>query len=159
MISARVRLSWALAFGLLLAALSPSHALFDKTRFAAHLGAAYFAFHHWVLAPYTQGKFTAGAPGRAGGLVKGGLAMLFAVHEVKVAEKIARTSHDPLLQKLDGGLMNLQNTFAHAGQNLKSGTFKAADIDQLSRDTNTFGSAAAAAGQPIRDLPVTVPGL
>ena len=34
-----------------------SQALLDKTRFVAHLGIAYFCFHHWVSNPYREGKF------------------------------------------------------------------------------------------------------
>jgi hypothetical protein len=36
---------------MLFGAASPSSAFLDKTRFVAHLGVAYFAFHHWVLLP------------------------------------------------------------------------------------------------------------
>lgn len=139
--------------------LSVSHAIFDKTRFAAHLGAGYFAFHHWVLTPYRTGHLASGAQGRTGSLVKGGLALLFAAHEVKVAENIAHKSNDPLLQKLDAGLSKLTGSFTSVGQSLKSGQLNTADIDRLNSDTSALSSTAAAAGQPIKDVPVSVPGL
>src|SRR5579872_2519868 len=44
--------------------LRPSQALFDKTRFATDLGVAFYAFHHWVFAPYRQGAFSSGASHR-----------------------------------------------------------------------------------------------
>lgn len=52
---------------------SASHpAFFDKTRFAFHLGLAYFAFHHFVYNPYKAGSFKAGAPHRTGRIIKAG---------------------------------------------------------------------------------------
>ena len=44
-------LAGAFVIALVAAAISPSYAFLDKTRFAAHLGVAYFCFHHWVLKP------------------------------------------------------------------------------------------------------------
>ncbi len=39
------------ALALFVSAARPAHAFLDKTRFVAHLGVAYFCFHHWVLKP------------------------------------------------------------------------------------------------------------
>ena len=50
---------------------TPSFAFLDKTRFVAHLGIAYFCFHHWVLKPYQQGAFAGGAPHRISTIIKG----------------------------------------------------------------------------------------
>jgi hypothetical protein len=83
---------------------TPASALLDRTRFVAHLGVAYFAFHHWALHPFQQGAFAEGAPHRTSSIIKAGVATLFAYHEMKVAQKIAQDSPDPLLQKLNGGL-------------------------------------------------------
>jgi len=149
----------ALAVTLFVATLGRSDAFLDKTRFAAHLGVAYFCFHHWVMRPYEQGSFASGAPHRIGSIVKGGAALLFAVHEVRVSEKIARTSKDPLLQKLNGGLTNLETSFASVGQKLKSGHFSPADVANLNGSTASVASGAAASGAPIRDVPVAIPGL
>jgi hypothetical protein len=156
----RTRTTLVLTLGVLAASpLSTSYAIFDKTRFVAHLGAAYFAFHHWTLNPYKQGKFSAGAPGRTVNLVKAGAALLFAAHEVSVARKIAHNSNSPLLQKLDGGLTNLTSSFTGIGNRLKSGQLNPADIQSLESQTGSLSSAAAANGAPIRDLTVPVPGL
>jgi len=129
-------------------------AFLDKTRFVAHLGVAYFCFHHWVLKPYQEGDFAGGAPHRISTIVKGGAALLFAVHEVKVSEKIARTSNDPLLQKLDGELANLTGMFDTVGQKLKSGHFSPADITGLKSATDGVAADASASGATIKDVPV-----
>lgn len=149
----------ALTLGGLAGPFSTSFAILDKTRFVVDLGMGFFAFHHWVLKPYQQGKFAAGAPGRVGSMVKGGLALLFAVHEVKAAEHIAATSKDPLLQKLDAGLNKLTGSFASAGQALKGGQLDTSQIDQLTQITGDVANTAAASGTVIKDVPTAIPGL
>ncbi len=139
--------------------LSTSHAMLDKTRFVAHLGVAYFAFHHWVLAPYKAGAFAQTATGKTAAMVKGGAALLFAAHEVNVAEKIAHGSHDPLLQKLDSELVNLKSSFGTVAGRMKNGQATAADISSLDQAVNTVGQTSAAGGQPIKDIPTAIPGL
>jgi len=142
---------------LLALSLGRADAFLDKTRFVAHLGVAYFCFHHWVLKPYQEGLMASGAPHRVSTIVKGGAALLFAVHEVKVAEKIARTSPDPLLQKLDGGLTDLTTSFSSLGEKLKSGHFDPADITALKGKSDAVAAGAAADGATIKDVPVPAP--
>ncbi|MBC5800044.1 MAG: hypothetical protein GIX03_04620 [Candidatus Eremiobacteraeota bacterium] len=155
----KISLALALAFMLFAATVGRSDAFLDKTRFAAHLGIAYFAFHHWVMRPYEQGSFVKGAPHRIASIVKGGAALLFAVHEVRVSQKIARNSKDPLLQKLNGGLGNLATSFAAIGQKLKGGQFSPSDVSDLNGSAAAVASSAAADGAPIRDVPAAIPGL
>ncbi|GGR28824.1 hypothetical protein [Deinococcus ruber] len=139
--------------------LSTSHAILDKTRFVVHLGIAYYAFHHWDLQPYKAGKFSAGAPGRTSAMVKGGLALAFAAHEVAVAKKIADKSHDPLLMKLDASLGGLSGKMNSIGSGLKSGNLNPADLQSLENDTNSLSGNAAAGGQQIKDIATPIPGL
>lgn len=153
-----VALALALAGALVAGTLTPSYAFLDKTRFVAHLGIAYFAFHHFVWRPYEAGAFNNGAPHRLSTIVKGGAALLFAVHEVQVADKIAKDSNDPLLHKLDGALTGLESQFGTIGQKLKNGTFDPKDIEGLNSSANGVSSAAAADGATIKDVPATVPG-
>ncbi len=148
----------AFAVALLTMSLGRADAFLDKTRFVAHLGVAYFCFHHWVLKPYQEGALAQGAPHRVSTIVKGGVALLFAVHEVKVAQKIAATSPDPLLQKLNGGLTDLTSSFGAIGDKLKSGHFDPADIALLKGKTDAVSAGAAADGATIKDVPVPVPG-
>ncbi len=134
---------------------SPSYAFLDKTRFVAHLGVAYFCFHHWVLKPFQAGSFTTGSPqSRIIPIAKGGAALLFAYHEVKVADKIAKNSNSPLLQKLDAGLSTLESQFSTIGAKLKGGHFDPADITSLSSATSAEQAVATGAGSPIKDISV-----
>jgi hypothetical protein len=148
----------ALALAMLFGAASPSSAFLDKTRFVAHLGVAYFAFHHWVLLPYKEGRFEAGAPHRFSTIVKGGVALLFAYHEVRVAQKIAADSKDPLLQKLDGAVASMGGTFAAVGQKFKSGQFNPSDVSALAASSGSLKSLAGSAGIDIQDKAVPIPG-
>ncbi len=147
-----------LAAAMIAGALQPASAFLDKTRFLAHLGVAYFCFHHWVMNPYREGDFAQGAPHRVAAIVKGGAALLFAVHEVKVSEKIAQKSKDPLLQKLDAGLGGLTSSFASVGQRLKSGHFNPQDIEGLQSATASEQAQAQSQGANIKDVPVALPG-
>ncbi|MDQ6930344.1 MAG: hypothetical protein M3126_06735 [Candidatus Eremiobacteraeota bacterium] len=148
----------ALVAAMLTGTLRPSFAFLDKTRFVAHLGVAYFCFHHWVWNPYREGKFSNGADHRTSSIVKAGVASLFAYHEVKVAEKIAQKSKSPLLQKISGGLSNLDAQFASVGGRLKSGHFDPKDIENLNGVTSSVASDAASNGAAIKDVPVALPG-
>jgi len=141
------------------APLNSADALFDKTRFVLHLGAAYYAFHQWDIRPYQQGKFSAGAPGRTASMVKAGLALAFAAHEVLVARKVAINSKSPLLKKLVGGLNTLSTEMGSIGSGLSAGKLNPAALEKLNADTQKFSIDSASAGQTIKDVPVPIPGL
>jgi hypothetical protein len=147
-------MSLGLVIALVFGSVTPSYAFLDKTRFVLHLGIAYFCFHHWVLKPYQQGAFANGAPHRVATIVKAGAALLFAYHEVKVADRIAKKSNSPLLQKLDGGLAALQTQFSSIGTKLKGGNFDPKDIASLTALTAGFSSLAAAQKLPIKDVAI-----
>src|SRR5579862_1527863 len=142
----RMSLCGVLIATLFVGTLKPSYAIFDKTRFVLHLGAAFFAFHHFVYNPYKAGGFQTGAPHRTKALVKGGLALLFAYHEVKVAEDIAHKSDSPLLHKLVTPIDSMGAAFANVGRKLKGGSFDPSDVNMINDDVNMVGSGAAAAG-------------
>jgi len=146
------------ALALFLGAAQPAQAFLDKTRFVAHLGVAFFCFHHWVMKPYEEHLFDPGSPHRAATIVKAGVATLFAYHEVRVAEKIAQTSKDPLLQKMSGGVTTLMGSLGSIGQRFKNGQFSPDDVRTLKSATTALGTDAAAGGAPIKDVPVAVPG-
>ncbi len=154
----RIAVTGALALAIVAGAMSPAPAFLDKTRFLAHLGVAYFAFHHWVMNPYREGDFAQGAPHRVAAVVKGGAALLFAVHEVHVSEKIAQKSKDPLLQKLDAGVSKLTGSFTAVGDRMKSGKFDPNNVNDLNDQTNSLSAEAAANGAKIKDVPAAVPG-
>lgn len=87
-------------------------AFFDKTRVIIHLAVAYGVFHHWVYKPWKAGNLNLN---HKGNLIKGGLALLFAVHEVRKAINITSKSNSPLLQKLNTLLVGLGNKFQSLG--------------------------------------------
>lgn len=146
-----------LAIAVTQGASQPAAAYLDKTRFVLHLGVAYFCFHHWVLTPYRAGAFAPGAPHRLVAITKGGLALLFAVHEVRVAEAIARKSNDPLLRRLDSEIAGLSGTFGSIGERLKAGHFDPSDLNVLDQQAGTLSHDAAAGGAVIKDVPVALP--
>lgn len=108
--------------------------------------------------PYRQGSFQSGAPHRTIALVKAGAALLFAVHEVRVSDRIAQKSNDPLLRKLDAGLAALMGTFTAVGQRMKAGQFAPGDIANLTTQASSVQSDAAANGTQIKDVPAAIPG-
>ncbi len=147
-----------LTLALLAGTTRPASAFLDKTRFLAHLGVAYFAFHHWVMKPYQQGAFASGAPHRTIAIVKAGAALLFAVHEARVSQRIAQKSNDPLLKKLDAGVAGLMGTFGAVGARMKAGQFNAGDISSLTSQASSLQTQASANGATIKDVPASVPG-
>jgi hypothetical protein len=86
--------------------------LFDTPRVIAHLAIAYGAFHHWVYKPYKAGKISLRHPIK---VVKAGLALLFAVHEIKVALKITRGAKSGPLHALNGVLTSMSARFQNVG--------------------------------------------
>lgn len=147
-----------LLLALLSGALRPSYAIFDKTRFAFDVGVAYFAFHHWVYNPYRAGSLSKGAPHRTSSIIKGGVALLFAVNRLKAANKILQTTKSPTLIMLRTPINALYSSFASVGQRMKSGHFSKDDVDTLNNQVGTVNSGASTAGIKIKDVPLAIPG-
>lgn len=137
----------------------PTAPLFDKTRFLLHMGAAFYAFHHWIYAPYRAHSFDKGASGRTKALVKAGIAALFAAHEVHVAYGIAQNSNSKTLKLLVAPINKLGNTFASAGTAFKSGQFSSTAVNSMNGSVNFIGSTAAKGGYGIKDVATHIPGL
>jgi hypothetical protein len=154
----RVKFVTLLTVSLVIGIARPSMAVLDKTRFVAHLGVAYFCFHHWVSNPYRDGKFEAGAPHRTTTIIKAGGALLFAVHEAKVSSKIAHLSKDKMLQKVAGSLDAMTNSFSTVGERFKSGKFSKSDYDSLNGSFGAMDASARASSIQVKDVPVTIPG-
>ena len=116
-------------------------AFLDKTRFVAHLGVAYFAFHHWVWNPYKAGAFKSGAKDRIKNMIKGGVALLVAVHEVSVARDIANKSSSKTLKLVVKPVNAVYALFGKVGNELKKGVLNVADLTNLNNLTGTISSA------------------
>ncbi len=134
-------------------------AFLDRTRFLLHMGAAYFAFHHFVYNRYRNHEFSAGAPHRTRYIVEAGIATLFAYHEVKVALGIANGSSSNLLHALASPLNKLGATMGAIGNRLQGGQYTESDIGSLNGAVSTFGKQADASGYHISDVSVPIPGL
>jgi hypothetical protein len=138
---------------------SQSHAaIFDKTRFLAHAGVGFYAFHHFVWARYKNGGFSASDPHRKSNIVKAALALLFAYHEFKVAYGIASKSNSKTLHALIAPLSQLGVAVNTVATKLKGGQYSDADIQSLNDNINSFGKASASDGYTIKDRAVPVPG-
>ena len=122
---------------------TPSHVSAPKTKFVLHAGLAFGAFHHFIYKPYKAGKL------HGFGLVKGGLAGLFAYHEVKLALTDAQSS--PLLSRLLSPLTALSNKLQSLGSSLKGGTVDPTAIESTNTDVSVASAASQAAGQPISE--------
>jgi hypothetical protein len=137
---------------------SQAHAaLFDKTRFAFHLGLAYFAFHHFVYNPYKAGSFKAGASHRTTSILKAGAALLVTYHELKVAYGIAKDSNSGVLHALIKPMTGLINTANRVANKLKGGQYSDAEVKSTIDSANAFSRQATHNGISIKDIPV--PGL
>ena len=132
-------------------------AIFDKTRFAFHLGLAYFAFHHFVYKPYRAGSFKAGAAHRTASIVKAGAALLITYHELKKAYDIAKGSKSGLLQGLVKPLSGLIGTANRVANKLRGGQYSDAEVRDMTNSANAFSRRATHNGINIKDI--TVPGL
>lgn len=134
-----------------------SHAAaFDKTRFALHLGAAFFAVHH-VYKRYQQGAFKKGAPHRTRTIIANGALLLIGYHEAKVAYGIAQRSNSKTLHALIAPLNAFVGGMGSVGNRLHSGQYSARDVSTLDRQANLASSASTSAGYIVKDQPMALP--
>ena len=130
-------------------------AFLDKTRVIAHLAIAYGVFHHWVYYPYRTGRLSIYHPLK---VAKAGLALLFAVHELKAAYKITSHSSSPTLKALNRVLLGLTGQFTSVGNlfhqhpsSLTNGQV-ASSINGLNNGVNASNHILNAPDAPISQL-------
>ncbi len=99
---------------------------FAKTKFVAHSGLAFGAFHRWLYKPLKAGTFKKGAKGRITAFVKGGLAALFVKREVRLALVDAK-ANPTLCKTISVPLGKLGDTVQSAFDKLKSGDSSGVD--------------------------------
>ena len=129
---------------------------FAKTKFVLHMGLAFGAFHRYIYKPFRAHAFSKGAPGRTKALVKAAAAGLFAVHELKQANRDALSDDRlrPLAQKLDG----LGGQLSGLASSLKGGALNPGAIVGAAGAVKALGSQSGGAGAAIKDLPVPALG-
>lgn len=132
---------------------SASHpALFDKTRFLLHMGAALYVFHHFVYARYKSGGFASGASGRTGNFVKAALALAFTYHELKVSYDIANKSNSSVLHAVVSPLNALLGKVSNVHGQLKGNNLNASALDDLNSSTSSLSSTAKSNGLAINEV-------
>ncbi len=132
-------------------------ALFDKTRFLLHAGAAFFIIHH-EYGRYKQGYFAAGSSGRIRHLVVAAVALILAVHEAKVAYGIAKTSNSKTLQLIAAPFESLSTTMDTIRGKFAKGQGSASDFQSLNNATTSINSTASSNGLgAIKDVTAPLP--
>lgn len=122
---------------------------FAKTKFLLHSGLAFGAFHRYILKPYRAGAFRKNAPGRTKALAKGGVAAVFAVHELKQARRAALSDDRlrPLANRLDGATSRLGSL----GGALKGGSLNPGLLTGAAGAIGALGRQSQNAGATIKD--------
>jgi hypothetical protein len=121
-------------------------AAFDKTRFVLHLAVAAFLVHY-IYKKYKEGKlshfhfFTD---------LKAAAAALIAVHEIKVAYGIAKSSNSKTLQLLVSPISKVESGLNAAYSGLKHGDTSA--LNGLESNTSLLSSVASKNGFPYKDV-------
>lgn len=133
-------------------------AILDKTRFVVDVGTAFYAFHHFVYARYTNGSFQAGASHRVSNIAKAAIAVLFSYHQLKAAYKIANSSNSPTLRLLAAPLNGLVGQTNAAYAQLHGGVFQVGSVTRLNSSLASFSNTAARDKIAIKDIGVVVPG-
>lgn len=111
-----------------------------KADIVLHLGIAYIAFKKWLYDPYKAGKFKKGAPGRKVTIVKGVIAALVGVHELRVAISKANNCG------AGARMQSLLNTITNKANALKNGAGSAsnaavgANVGAMTSAWNTINS-------------------
>ena len=132
-------------------------ALFDKTRFLLHAGAAFFIIHH-EYGRYKQGYFAAGSSGRIRHLAVAAVALVLAVHEAKVAYGIAKTSNSKTLQLIAAPFAALSTTMDTIRGKFAKGQGSASDVQSLNNATTSINSTASSNGLGvIKDVAAPLP--
>ncbi|MBO0853298.1 MAG: hypothetical protein J2P18_05970 [Nocardia sp.] len=121
---------------------------FAKTKFVAHSGLAFGAFHRWLYKPYKAGTFKKGAKGRITGFIKGGLAALFVKREVRLALADAK-ANPTLCKSISAPLGKLGDSVQGAFDKLKGGD--GSQMDSLNSTITQAENSSKADGVEIKE--------
>jgi len=132
-------------------------ALFDKTRFLLHAGVAFYIIHH-EYSRYRQGYFNGGTSGRVRHLAVAAVALVFAIHEAKVAYGIAKSSNSKTLQVLASPFESLSTTMDSVRGKFAKGQGSASDFQTLTNATTSINSTTSKNGfGAIKDVATRLP--
>ncbi|SIR98124.1 hypothetical protein [Williamsia sterculiae] len=93
---------------------------FAKTKFVAHAGLGFGAFHRYLYKPYKAGTFKKGADGRVTAFVKGGVAALFIKREIRLASEDVK-ANPTLCKAIAAPLAKIGDSVQGAVDKAKSG--------------------------------------
>jgi len=118
-----------------------------KTKFLAHTGLAFGAFHRYLYKPYQAGTFKKGANGRIKASVKAGLATLFIKREIRLASEDVKAN--PMCKAIAQPLAAIGDSVQAAVDKLKTGD--ASGINQVNSQVSSVEGASAKHGDPITE--------
>jgi hypothetical protein len=121
---------------------------FAKTKFVAHTGLAFGAFHRYLYKPFQAGTFNKGASGRIAAFVKGGLAALFVKREVRLASEDVK-ANPTLCKAIAAPLGKIGDTVQAAFDKLKTGD--ASGVTGVNSLVSSVEGTSAKDGDPITE--------
>lgn len=121
---------------------------FAKTKFVAHTGLAFGAFHRYLYKPYKAGTFRKGADGRLTAFAKGGLAALFIKREIRLASEDVK-ANPTLCRTIAAPLARIGDTVQSAFDKAKSGD--AGGIDAVESAITSVSSSSKKDGVDITE--------
>ncbi|MEH3156522.1 MAG: hypothetical protein PGN29_14695 [Gordonia paraffinivorans] len=121
---------------------------FAKTKFVAHSGLAFGAFHRYLYKPYEAGTFRKGADGRLTAFAKGGLAALFIKREIRLASEDVK-DNPTLCRAIAAPLARIGDTVQTAFDKAKSGD--ASGIDSVQSAVSSVSDSSKKDGVDITE--------
>lgn len=124
---------------------------FAKTKFVAHAGLAFGAFHRYLYKPYRAGTFTTGSTrSKVLAFAKAGAAALFVKREVRLASEDVK-ANPTLCKAIAAPLASLGDTITGAVDRLKTGD--ASGIVAANSAVSAVESGAQSNGDTITENP------
>jgi hypothetical protein len=119
---------------------------FAKTKFVAHAGLAFGAFHRYLYKPFKAGTFSSGHHGRIFALIKAAAAALFIKHEVELAAGDVR-ANPTLCKAIAAPLRGFYSAISGLGSSIRGGG--TTGIDQAQSSLSSVISTAGGHGVSI----------
>ncbi len=129
---------------------------FDRTRFLADMGIAFWCIHH-VYTKYKTGYYASGEKDRTKHIIAAGVVLFIAYNRLQAAYKRANESNSKTLHALVSPINALLNKTNSTATALKGGAFNPTSVNDLNSTTSRVGSQANSGGYSVKDIPVGVP--
>jgi hypothetical protein len=124
---------------------------FAKTKFVAHAGLAFGAFHRYLYKPYRAGTFTSGSTkSKVLAFTKAGAAALFIKREVRLASEDVK-ANPTLCKAIAAPLASLGDSITSAVDKLKTGD--ASGLTTANSEIAAIESGAQSSGTAITEDP------